>query len=139
MTSIAIASSTTAVELVQNLYAAFGRGDIAYILEHIAPDCTWVAPGEGIPNAGVYRGPEGAGEFFRRLAASEQVTAFEPREYFSDGQGNVVALGSEACTSLLTGKQAKTNWAMVFRIRDGKVTTWESYYDTAAYYLAHQK
>ncbi len=126
----------TPKELVQDLYAAFGRGDIPYLLERIAPDCRWVAPGTGIPNAGVYTGPAGVGEFFQKLAASENVTYFEPKEYFECGN-SVVALGSEACTTMPAGKQAKTDWAMLFRVENGKVTEWQSFYDTSAYMVAH--
>lgn len=129
-------SGMTSIEFVQDLYAAFGRGDIAHILSRIAPDCRWIAPGDGIPNAGSYTGPAGAADFFAKLAASETITSFEPREFFANGD-DVVALGSESCRVIKTGKPAATNWAMLFRIRDGKVVHWESYYDTAAYLRAH--
>ena len=132
-------ATKTAVEIVQDLYAAFGRGDIAYILDHITPDCEWVAPGAAIPTAGTYKGPAGAAEFFQRLGATEQITQFEPRDFFSNAAGDVVALGNEACTTVTTGKQVATEWAMVFRIRDGKVAAWRSYYDTEAYANAHRK
>ncbi|MBM3737106.1 MAG: DUF4440 domain-containing protein [Acidobacteria bacterium] len=126
----------TPTELIQDLFAAFGRGDIPYILDRLTPDCRWIAPGNGIPNAGVYSGPEGASEFFRRLAASENITRFEPREFFAKGD-SVVALGYEACTTS-SGKAVDTEWAMLFRVRDGKVSMFQSYYDTSAYMLAHQ-
>lgn len=130
-------TATTALELVKELYAAFGRGDIQFILSHIAKDCRWIAPGNGIPNAGVYQGPAGAAEFFQKLAESEQVTRFEPREFFVNGD-DVVALGVEECRMPATGKTAATNWAMLFRVRGGQVTYWESFYDTSAYAAAHR-
>jgi hypothetical protein len=126
----------TPVELIQDLFAAFGRGDIAYILANVAPDCQWIAPGEGIPNSGHYTGPEGVARFFENLAASETVTAFEPRQFFSSGN-DVVALGYEACTVNANGRSVGTNWAMHFTVRDGKLARFESYYDTAAYARAH--
>ena len=125
------------IEMVQSLFAAFGRGDIDFILSHIAADAAWTAPGPSvIPSAGRYSGPAGVAEFFRKLSDSELVTRFEPREFFANGN-TVVALGVEECQSRKTGKSAATNWAMSFRIDDGKVTQWETYYDTAAYALAH--
>lgn len=123
-------------QLVETLYAAFTRGDIPFILDHISPDCRWIAPGTGIPNAGQYAGPAGVAEFFQRLAASENVTRFEVKEYFTNGN-SVIAIGKEACTSIATGKHAETDWAMLFRIENGKVTEWQSFYDTSAYMLAH--
>ena len=130
-------TTSTAVELVQSLYEAFGRGDIPFILSHIADDCQWISPGEGIPAAGAYVGPAGAGEFFQRLGGSEEFTRFEPREFFTKGD-DVVALGFEECRSRATGKTMSTNWAMLFRVRDGKVVYWEAFYDTSTYAIAHR-
>ncbi len=126
----------TPKQLVQSLYDAFGRGDIPFILGHIAPECRWQAPGIGIPNAGTYTGPDGVAQFFQRLAATENVTRFEVREYFESGN-SVVALGVEECTVIANGKQAYTEWAMLFRVENGKVTEWRSFYDTSAYMAAH--
>ncbi len=126
----------TPKELVENCYAAFGRGDIAYVVERIAPDCRWSAPGAGIPNAGVYEGPAGVAQFFQKLAASENVTQFEVKEYFERGD-SVLALGTESCTIVANGKQARTDWAMLFRVENGMVKEWQSFYDTAAYLAAH--
>jgi uncharacterized protein len=130
-------TTQTAVELVKSLYEAFGRGDIAFIVNSINDDCRWVAPGATLATRGVYSGPQGVLQFFERMNATEEFTLFEPREYFSDSQGNVVVLGSEAMRSRKTGKEAKTEWSMVFRIRDGKVSGWHAYYDTEAYAIAH--
>ncbi len=79
MESIRIAKQ---FRLVQSLFAAFGRGDIGFILSQI----TEAGP-SAIPGAGRYSGPAGVADFFR--------------------------------------------------IDGGKVTHWETYYDTAAYALAH--
>jgi uncharacterized protein len=129
-------TTATSVQLIQSIYEAFGRGDIDYILARVTPDCKWVAPGEGIPNAGTYSGPAGVAEFFRRMAATEQFLRFEPREYFTNGD-DVVALGFEECRALETGATVTTNWAMHFRVRDGLVARFEVFYDTAAYVRAH--
>lgn len=125
------------VELIQNLFAAFGRGGIATVIAHIAPECRWTVSGKGIPAAGVYLGPPGVAGFFRIFGETEQVLRFEPREYFTAGE-NVVALGFEEIRAIATGKPASTGWAMLFRVRDGRVTYYESFYDTAAYARAHQ-
>ena len=63
--------TSTSTELVQSLFEAFGRGDINFILQHLAPDCRWVVPGQGIPASGTYQGREGAAQFFRKLSETE--------------------------------------------------------------------
>ena len=62
-------STSTSVELVKDLYAAFGRGDIGYILSHDSPDWQWTNAGEGIPSAGSYTGPAGVAEFFHWITS----------------------------------------------------------------------
>ncbi|MBY0503965.1 MAG: nuclear transport factor 2 family protein [Bryobacteraceae bacterium] len=130
-------STVTTIDQVKDLFAAFSRGDVPHILNHLTPDCQWTAPGAGIPAAGHYTGPAGAGEFFQKLAASEEVTRFEPREFFTNAAGDVVAHGFEECRIISNGRMVSTPWMMVFRFRDGKVASWEAFYDTAAYATAH--
>jgi ketosteroid isomerase-like protein len=129
--------TSTSTELVQSLFEAFGKGDITFILQHLAPDCRWIMPGQGIPIAGVYQGREGVAQFFQKLSETEQVLRFEPREYFVNGD-DVVALGFEENQVISTGKKATSNWAMLFRMRDGQVASYEAFFDTSASASAHQ-
>lgn len=124
-------------ELIQDLYAAFGRGDIAYVLARVAPGCQWIVNADGVPTSGVYVGPEGVADFFQTLAATEEILRFEPREFFEHGNG-VVALGFEECRVIATGKTVSTNWAMHFRVSEGKVIHFETFYNSAAYAKAHE-
>ncbi len=126
----------TPTEFVQDLFAAFGRGDVEYIVGRVAADCVWVAPGEGIPSAGTYHGKAGALEFFRKQSQSEEILGFEPKEFFANGN-SVVALGFEQCRAVSTGQTASTHWAMLFRVRDGELIRFEGFYDTLAYAHAH--
>lgn len=130
-------STMTSTAFVQGLYQAFGRADVEYILARIAPDCRWVAAGEGIPASGSYTGPQGVAEFFTKLAETETILRFEPREYFVNRE-DVVALGFEECRINSTGKTASTNWAMLFRVHGGKVVYFETFFNTAAFALAHR-
>ena len=128
---------STPTEVVQGLFEAFGRGDINLILQHLVPDCRWVIPGQGIPTAGVYQGHEGVAQFFQKLSETEKVLRFEPREYFANGD-DVVALGFEENQVISTGKKARSNWAMLFRMHDGLVAYYEAFWDTSASANAHQ-
>ncbi|MGJ5818355.1 nuclear transport factor 2 family protein [Paludibaculum fermentans] len=130
-------STTTSVELVQSLFEAFGRGDIGFILERLTPDCSWSVPGAGYALGGEYTGPEGAAEFFRKLHETEEMLRFEPGQYFTN-EDDVVVLGFEEARIRATGKQAASRWAMVFRVVDGKVSSWSTHFDTEAYAEAHR-
>src|SRR5262249_12852736 len=55
---------------VNEIYAAFGRGDVPTILDRIAPDCRWEACDDnrvqpaGVPTLQPRIGPAGVAEFF---------------------------------------------------------------------------
>jgi uncharacterized protein len=55
---------------VNDIYAAFGRGDVPTILDMIAPNCRWEswennrAQRQGVPTLQPRSGPSGVGEFF---------------------------------------------------------------------------
>ena len=36
---INMTATATSIDLIKNLYAAFGQGDVPFILAHIAPEC----------------------------------------------------------------------------------------------------
>ena len=64
---------------IQNIYAAFGRGDVPAILEHISEDCAWEYGGS--PNDVPYLQPRsgrgGAAEFFGLVGTELEFKAFD--------------------------------------------------------------
>jgi ketosteroid isomerase-like protein len=58
------------VQLVQQAYDAFRRGDSSAVLKTLSEDVEWLIPGPEhiIRFAGRRRGPQQVGEFFRSLA-----------------------------------------------------------------------
>lgn len=132
-------ATLTNTELVSSLYAAFGRGDIASIIEQVADDCVWVTPAEGIlPQGGTYTGKE-AVHFFENIMALMEFNMFEPQVILPAGGQEVVAYGRMTCTSRKTGKASTSDWAMRWQFNaEGKVKGFHDYYDTAAAYLAEQ-
>ncbi len=63
--------------------------------------------------------------------------AFEPREFLS-AEGQVAVTGSWRFRVKQTGREAEVEWAMHFRIRDGKVCRFQAYLDTAATAAPHE-
>jgi uncharacterized protein len=90
-------------ETVQEMYAAFGRGDVPAILEHLAPDIEWeydASPTE-VPWLQPRQGRSGAAGFFASLQDLE-FHRFEPRLILEEGQ-TVVALCDVEATVRKTG------------------------------------
>jgi ketosteroid isomerase-like protein len=93
----------TNIDTVSEVYAAFGRGDVASILEVLADDIEWEY---GMADAGVpwlrpRTGRAGALEFFQSLSAV-QFLKFEPTMLLASGDV-VVALIDLACVVTATG------------------------------------
>jgi ketosteroid isomerase-like protein len=66
--------ATAHLAIVNEIYAAFGRGDIPAILDKISPDCRWEswsnnrAQRQGVPTLQARSGPAGVAEFFAVVA-----------------------------------------------------------------------
>lgn len=121
-------------KVVQDAYAAFGRGDIAALLGQFSDDIIWrpvTGGGTHVPFAGERRGKAGVAEFFKRVAESEDFEVFEPREFVAQGD-KVVTLGHYRAKVRKTGRTVDSDFVMVFTLRDGKVTHFQEFLDSAA-------
>ena len=57
--------------------------------------------------------------------------SFEPRDFIASGD-KVIVLGGESGRVKSTGRTFDNDWAMVFIVDDGKISSFRSYEDTAA-------
>ena len=83
------------VEVVRELYAAFGRGDVPAILDGLTDDVVWYDPvAPEVPHAGSYRGREGGRPFLcRRTAETLEIDEFAPTSFLAQ-RDRIVVLGS---------------------------------------------
>jgi ketosteroid isomerase-like protein len=127
------------VTLVRDLYAAFGRGDIDALMAGLSADVHWEVVGrrEDYPLLGVRKGHQGAREFFQQLSEIQEAVEFAPREFLDAGD-TVVVLGREKWKIRKTGKPAESEWAHFFTVRNGKVTMFREFCDTAQFALAYR-
>jgi ketosteroid isomerase-like protein len=118
---------------VQEMYAAFGRGDIPTLLANVADDIVWVGvygTGAHVPTSGERQGKAAVGEFFKQVASNVNFSTFEPREFIATGD-KVVTLGRYTATTPLK-KGFDSDFAMVFTLRNGKVTHFQEFCNGAA-------
>jgi uncharacterized protein len=94
----------TSIERVQQMYGAFGRGEIPAILAALADDVEWEynAFPNPVPWLQPRKGRAEVAKFFEALAAV-QFTQFEPKHFFAAGN-MVVSVIDETFTVKATGK-----------------------------------
>ncbi len=121
------------LRVTQEGYAAFGRGDIPALLAMYAEDIEYVIPGppDIITYAGTYRGTQQVAQFFSLFNDAIDYEQFEPREFVAQGD-RVVVLGHDRGHVKFTGHSFEEQWAHVITLREGKVTRFQAYNDTAA-------
>lgn len=122
------------VALVRSLYAAFGKGETAKVVDACSEDVRWeiVAPPSACSCFGVRTGKAAVAEFFKEIASSHDYKAFEPREYFPSGDV-VTVVGSHDLIVKATGRRFKADWVHLFTITAGKIASFREFTDTAAY------
>lgn len=125
-------------KVVQEAYGFFKSGDIQSLLGLMSNDIVWQLPEiENVPFSGRRLGPEAVGQFFSLLANDQDVLSFEPREFIAQGD-KVVSLGTYRWRVKSNKQEYGGEWAHVFTLRDGKITGFHEYMDTAAAASAHR-
>jgi uncharacterized protein len=123
-----------ATAVVQQAYEAFGRGDVPAILKLVAEEVDWEFVGPAsLAYAGRRRNHKEVADFFAAVTRADDIHAFEPREFIAAGE-HVTVLGWESATALDTGKKFESEWIHVFTVKNGKVTRWRGFFNTAARY-----
>jgi ketosteroid isomerase-like protein len=118
--------------LIKEVYAAFGRGDVPGILGMLTDDIEWNHPRpDQIPWGGQRVGHEEVTGFFVALGQTIDVEQFEPQRFHADGD-TVIVFGRERMRAKASGRNYEAEWAHEFVIRDGKIARFSEYTDTAS-------
>jgi len=123
-------------QIVKDLFAAFGRGEVAALRALLAEDVIWHLPGAAPHYSGTYEGSGRVEDFFQNLYTNLEVDAFEPREFLAEGNC-VLVIGWSRGRVKSTGRMFDDRWVMSFSVRDGKIANFEEYADTQALAAAH--
>lgn len=115
--------------VVESLFEAFGRGDVAYILDQLVDDVHWVAHLDpSVPWSGDYSGKANVPQFFQALGGSVEVTGHPVNQIVAQDD-TVVALGDVSFSVRSTGKTGNSSWVYVWKLRDGKITGYDQFND----------
>lgn len=117
------------VELVQQAYAAYGRGDLSTVLACMSPHIEWEIPAvPALPFTGKRRGTDQVAEYFRLSSELQQVRTLAPKEIVAQGD-KVIVLGHGAWTVKGTGQEFESDLVHVFTVRDGRIAAFREFMD----------
>ena len=120
------------IESVQAVYEAFGRGDVAAILDQVTDDVDWASEPESnlAPWHGIHHGKAELPHFFAAIAETLDVTEFTPLA-FAASDTDVMAVIRFGFTVKDTGRSATMDLHHWWRFRDDKITWYRGTEDTA--------
>src|SRR5690349_10744061 len=122
------------IELVKDLYAAFGRGDLPYILERFAPELESF----GVTANGHAKAPwhfagsrrEDVAKYFQALLGTMEPLRVDPQHYAAAGDYVYATLYQEWKVRKTGKALPMKNGVHRFKVRDGKVVEWFAAEDT---------
>jgi ketosteroid isomerase-like protein len=119
------------IETVQAIYAAFGRGDVAFILDQLTEDVDFAS--EADQTIAPWHGRRTKAEvpaFFQAIGDALDVTEFTPLALAANDT-DVLAVIRFGVRVKATGKQGTMDLHHWWRFRDGKVWFYRGTEDTA--------
>jgi hypothetical protein len=124
---------------VQQIYSAFGKGEIPTILEALADDVLWEEGGKdhGIPWLRPGRGKGHAAKFFAVVAEAFDIKSFQAKRFFESGDQVLVHCHMQA-TVRSTGRPLDDGWELHLWTlgSSGKVVAFRHVVDTVQHLAA---
>jgi ketosteroid isomerase-like protein len=120
------------IRTIQEIYEAFGKGDIRTILDGVTDDVDWAAEtsSTAAPWYGVRHGRDGVASFFEAFGSTMEVQEFNPRS-FAANDSEVHTVVQFRATSRGTGKAVDQHLHHYFRFEGGKIAFYRGTEDTA--------
>lgn len=134
--------AVTALETVDTFLNHMFNGDIEKSMALVAHDALFIGarPTQASSNPifGTRSGPQGAREFFAAFVSVLKPGDFAVQGRFSDGE-HVALYGTLCHTVIATGHAFASDWALICRVREGRLTLYHFYEDTDALMTAMER
>jgi ketosteroid isomerase-like protein len=125
-------SADVSLEVIEAVYEAFGRGDVAAITAAVTDDVDWASDtsSTAAPWYGPHRGKAGVQAFFQEFGGAMDVTEFEPISFAANDTevNTVVRIGA---TRRSNGRSISMNLHHHFVLCDGLITYYRGSEDSA--------
>lgn len=122
------------LQIIQDCYAAFGRGDIAFVLDHFADRLTefGVLSSAGAKVPWHFEATDKAGvvRYFEALGSTLETRGFEATDLAAAGDVVYASIRQQAVVRA-TGQALDLRLIHRFTLQDGKIVGWRGSEDTA--------
>ena len=121
------------IALLKNLYAEFGRGNIPAVLGAMSPDIKWYSA-EGnpyMPSGAPWVGPDAIlNNLFIKIGNDWDKFVVHTKAFHDAGNSVIVEVRYTG-TVKATGKSVDAQACHIWDVKDGKITKFQQYLDTA--------
>ncbi len=119
------------VQFIRGIYEAFAKGDVPAVLEQLDQSIEWNEAENYIyADRNPYIGPQAVLEgVFTRLGTEWEGYTVTPEEFLDAGD-RVVVLGTYSGIYKATGREVRAQFAHVWGVREGRVTSFQQFTDT---------
>ena len=120
------------LQIAQAAYAAYVRGDIeAVVRDYTTADVEYIFPGPAVvPYYGTWHGHAGLLQFFAAVDARFEILAWEPREFWANGD-RVAVYAYAKSRDKVNGKIDEGELMHLLTMRDGRIARLQAFEDTA--------
>ncbi|HWT09238.1 MAG TPA: nuclear transport factor 2 family protein [Roseomonas sp.] len=117
---------------VQEIYAAYLRGNLPFVLDALADDVSWASGDEAAaaPWCGCHAGRAGVEAYFAALAAACVIIDYHIGQVIADGDW-VAVTATVRARYHHSGAEREIAKVDVLRLRDGQICEFREYYDTS--------
>jgi ketosteroid isomerase-like protein len=125
-------SADVNIKTVEQVYDAFGRGDVAAILDVVTDDVDWGSETTSrvAPWYGARHGKDGVAQFFADFGTAMEVQEFTPISLAANDH-DVLTVVRLRSSSRATGRSVAMDLHHVFTFRDGLISYYRGTEDTA--------
>jgi len=122
-------SATDNKQIIENMFAEMGKGNLEIFLDTMADDAQWTIIGS-TKFSGTYRGKQQILENLLSPLAMEVDGGFDltPDNFLADGDHVVIQAHGQAMTK--TGNAYNNTYCLVYRLAGGKIQEGTEYLDT---------
>ena len=126
------------LETIKDVYTAYARGDLPFILSKLAEDVSWESELPAILSfGGIRKGIDGTKGFFAALMDEYSDPKLDMKEFLTS-EDAVAAFGRYEATDKATGVRVDSPVAHLFKFRDGKIVRYVNLVNSAAFVEARQ-